>query len=91
MLFRSWRPLLPAGAEGASPSSWIGLSFFVVKQDNATLIGHTGSQAGFLSFFYLNPATGRAVLAAFNTNNAARAEAGSAFNSILREALPLIR
>ena len=90
-LAEMWRPLLPAGAEGAAPSSWIGLSFFVVKQDNATLIGHTGSQAGFLSFFYLNPATGRAVLAAFNTNNAARAEAGSAFNSILREALPLIR
>ena len=47
----------------------MGLSFFIVPRGNATLIGHTGSQAGFLAFMYFNPATKAAIVAAFNTTD----------------------
>jgi CubicO group peptidase (beta-lactamase class C family) len=45
----------------------IGLSFFVVWRGARRFIGHTGHQAGFRSFFYIDPATGAGVVAAFNT------------------------
>ena len=65
-----WRPVVPmsAGYEATSNQS-MGLSFFVQSRDNARIIGHTGSQAGFRSFMYLNPANGMAVIAVFNTTN----------------------
>jgi hypothetical protein len=47
----------------------MGLSFFVITRGGKTLIGHTGSQAGFRSFLYLNPETSAAVIAVFNTAN----------------------
>ena len=91
-LAEMWRPILPTATEGATGLSSIGLSFFVIKQDNTTFIGHTGSQAGFLSFFYLNPATGQSVIAAFNSNDAARSSGSkSAFSTVLREAPTLVR
>jgi len=67
-----WRPLypVPQATNGVSnESSSMGLSFFIVPRRRATLIGHTGSQAGFLAFIYLNPANGKAVVAAFNTSS----------------------
>jgi CubicO group peptidase (beta-lactamase class C family) len=41
----------------------------VLDSKGTRLLGHTGSQAGFRSFFYFNPANGAAVVAAFNTTN----------------------
>ena len=87
-----WRPRLPTTPPGATPASSIGLSFFIVQSDSTSFIGHTGGQAGFLSFIYFNPITSKAVVAAFNTNNEARpSESRSAFTNILREALKVIR
>jgi CubicO group peptidase (beta-lactamase class C family) len=67
-----WRPLYPVPLARNAPagqSESMGLSFFIVPRGRATLIGHTGSQAGFLAFMYLNPANGKAVVATFNTSS----------------------
>jgi CubicO group peptidase (beta-lactamase class C family) len=85
-----WQPLVPVGAPGGPAS--MGLSFFTEKGERATtLVGHTGTQAGFLSFFYLNPATSTAIVAVFNTNDETRPEAESGFESVRRAAMALLR
>jgi len=58
------QPGKPAGTD-----QWMGLSTFIVQHDGATILGHTGSQAGFRSFLYFNPATSTAVICAFNTTS----------------------
>lgn len=91
-----WRPLHPTGPATPDKSESMGMSFFVVKRGNNTFIGHTGSQAGFISFFYINPSNGAAVVAVFNTESALPASTGpshggpSAFGIILEAALKLI-
>jgi len=89
-----WRPLYPvppAKNAAADQSQSMGLSFFIVPRGGATLIGHTGSQAGFLAFMYLNPAKGKAVAAAFNTSSdlPSRNEA-SAVDAIREAALKML-
>ena len=65
-----WRPGMPMSQSYESaPQQWMGLSFFVRDRNGQRLLGHTGSQAGFRSFFYFDPANGMAVIAAFNTTN----------------------
>ena len=44
------------------------LTFFVEETGGRRLIGHTGSQKSFFSFFYIDPATRTAAIAAFNSN-----------------------
>jgi CubicO group peptidase (beta-lactamase class C family) len=50
---------------------WMGLSTFVIKHGQATLLGHTGGQAYFSGFIYFNPATSATVIYAFNTESGA--------------------
>ena len=71
-------PAVPAG-------EWEAMSFFVYRKGDATIVGHTGSQAGFRAFFYWNPATRDAVIAAFNTSNEVDERASSRGYSSLRE------
>jgi hypothetical protein len=61
-----WRPVLPASDTEAMGDS-VTTSFFVKHAAGTRLIGHTGSQRGFRAFFYLEPLSGTAVAAAFNT------------------------
>jgi CubicO group peptidase (beta-lactamase class C family) len=49
----------------------MGLSFFVLDRGGTRILGHTGSQAGFRSFYFFNPVTKAAVIAVFNTTNEA--------------------
>jgi CubicO group peptidase (beta-lactamase class C family) len=65
-----WQRGLPmtAGYE-SNPQQWMGLSFFIRERNGQRILGHTGSQAGFRSFFYFDPSNGMAVIAAFNTTN----------------------
>jgi CubicO group peptidase (beta-lactamase class C family) len=73
-----WRPGKPMSQSYESaPNEWMGLSFFVLDRDGVRLLGHTGSQAGFRSFFYFNPANGSAIVAAFNTTNYAAPATGA--------------
>lgn len=84
-----WKPRHSVG--GADPSTSMGLSFFIIRRGSVTLVGHTGSQAGFMAFLYLNPASGAAVVAAFNTINDVGTRPGkSAFQTIREAALTLI-
>lgn len=66
-----WQPVVTVEGAGPAPMS-MGLSFFLAARgsgsDAVTLVGHTGEQAGFTSFFFLNPRNGHAVIANFNTN-----------------------
>ncbi len=93
-LAEMWRSRFPATepvAPGESPADSIGLSFFVLWRQGVRFVGHTGSQAGFRSFIYVNAATRSAVVAAFNTSNDARAaESAAGFRAVRDRALELI-
>ncbi len=89
-----WRAHYLAGEPVATadvPADSIGMSFFVLWRHGTRFVGHTGSQAGFRSFFYINPVTRAGVIAAFNTTNYARPPASAAgFRAIRDSALALI-
>jgi CubicO group peptidase (beta-lactamase class C family) len=86
-----WKPGRPMsqGYE-SSPNEWMGLSFFVLDRNGTRILGHTGSQAGFRSFYFFNPATKTAVIAVFNTTNDA-APAAAAQQRMQEMALALLR
>jgi CubicO group peptidase (beta-lactamase class C family) len=89
-----WRARLPVpdslGNVAATADS-MGMSFFVLWRHGARFVGHTGSQAGFRSFFYINPVTHAAVIAVYNTSNDVReAESASGFRAVRDSALSLI-
>jgi CubicO group peptidase (beta-lactamase class C family) len=69
-----WRPVIAVGdtaGPGGVPES-MGLGFFLlgdVAPAGARIVGHTGSQAGFLAFLWINPANRMAGIAALNTNS----------------------
>jgi CubicO group peptidase (beta-lactamase class C family) len=65
-LEQMWKPLLQTDPNDRE-APWMGLGFFVSKSGKPLLVEHTGSQAGFNTFFLLNPKTGTAIVAAFNT------------------------
>ena len=71
-----WEPRLPmtdpvAETTGKARES-IGLIFFVSERDGTKLVGHTGSQAAFQSFLYVDPRARTAAIAAFNTDGIER-------------------
>ena len=84
-----WRPLHPMSETATAPDS-MALSFFVVHRGSVTILGHTGSQAGFRSFLFFNPATTSAVIAAFNTTNEV-APARGAYVRMYEAVLALLR
>ena len=90
-----WRPLYPTSSASEQSSAWsesIGLSFFVVTRGKTTLIGHTGSQAGFRAFMYLNPASKAAIVVACNTSSdLPPGKEPSGFSRIREAALELIQ
>jgi CubicO group peptidase (beta-lactamase class C family) len=86
-----WRPGKPMSPDSvAHPTEWMGLSYFVVDRGGVRLLGHTGHQAGFGSFFYFNPVDGSAIVAAWNTQSgyksptAAEARVMTAAQDLLR-------
>ena len=54
-------------SDTAKTREGIGLIYFVLDRGPVHVIGHTGSQASFRSFFYLDPRSGAAAIAQFNT------------------------
>jgi CubicO group peptidase (beta-lactamase class C family) len=88
-LERMWQPRYQSDPD---PKWRMGLSFFSTVEDGVRIVGHTGYQAGFRSFIYWNPATRAAVIAAFNTDNAAEPEqSDSGFVRVARTARTLLR
>jgi CubicO group peptidase (beta-lactamase class C family) len=61
-----WQPVLSTSDDGASKDQ-IGLIFFSMQRDGFRVVGHTGSQRGFRSFFWIHPESQTGVIAAFNT------------------------
>jgi CubicO group peptidase (beta-lactamase class C family) len=71
-----WTPQIRAsageGVNGADSSA--ALSFFVERWNQATLIGHSGDQNGFISHFYLHRPSRTAWLISMNTDVTAAAD-----------------
>jgi CubicO group peptidase (beta-lactamase class C family) len=80
-----WEPRVQvAGDPGSDHDSQMGLSFFLVRDGDRSVIGHTGSQAGFRAFFYFQPEKRTAVIAAFNTTNLEQSpEAAAAYRELM--------
>ncbi len=79
-----WTPVVPIGNDGLES---MGLGFFLTRTPAGNLVGHTGEQAGFRSFFYFNPATRMALIGVVNTTNDARSDAsGEAWVAATRAA-----
>jgi len=86
-----WRPGMPMSQSYESaPSQWMGLSFFIRDRNGQRILGHTGSQAGFRSFYYFDPVSTLGVIAVFNTTNTA-APASAAQRRMQEAALDLLR
>jgi len=86
-----WRPGKPMTQRADSNvKESMGLSFFVLERDGRRLLGHTGSQAGFRSFFYFDPISKLGVIAAFNTTNSV-APATALEHHLTEAALSLLR
>jgi CubicO group peptidase (beta-lactamase class C family) len=85
-----WRIVVPNGSQDEIPAS-VGLSFFLFRVKGVSLVGHTGDQAGFSSFFYLRPDTRTAVITVLNTSNEADAERSQAgWTEVKRQAMGLL-
>jgi CubicO group peptidase (beta-lactamase class C family) len=91
-LTEMWRPLHHTEQDGSEvDEDSMGLSFFSVRRGQTTFVGHTGSQAGFRAFMFINPNTGAAVVAAFNTDSdLPSTDHPSKYQRIRDEALALI-
>lgn len=61
-----WRPVVPVGESGIGAES-MGLSVFLYDRDGRRLVGHTGTQKAFYSFFIMDPEAQVAAMAVFNT------------------------
>ena len=78
-----WERRHPASER--ADTDYIGLAFFISGDRPQRIIGHTGGQGGFSSFFYCNPVTGRGVIGAFNTANLIERDDRRGYFSILRD------
>jgi CubicO group peptidase (beta-lactamase class C family) len=56
-----------ASQAGEVLGTGVGLGYFIEQRGDVRLIGHTGSQAGFRSFFWIHPESGLGIIANFNT------------------------
>jgi CubicO group peptidase (beta-lactamase class C family) len=69
-MFKPQLPIAPeeiTQPEGQNRKDAIGLSFFIEDNFGQHFIGHSGSQNGFISHFYIRPDTRLAYIVAFNT------------------------
>jgi CubicO group peptidase (beta-lactamase class C family) len=84
-----WRVVVPRGGQDEIPAS-VGLSFFLFRLGGVSLVGHTGDQAGFSSFFYLRPDTRTAVITVLNTGNEADPNREAEWTRVKRAAMALL-
>jgi CubicO group peptidase (beta-lactamase class C family) len=86
-----WQPVVSVPASEELGDA-VGLSFFLFSSEGTPVVGHTGEQAGFRSFLYLNPQNRMAIIGALNTVNEARGEASAAgWARLTREAREAIK
>jgi CubicO group peptidase (beta-lactamase class C family) len=66
-----WQPQVkiePAATDGKDRKDWLGLTYFIEDNFGQHFIGHSGSQNGFISHFYVRPDSRTAYIVAFNTH-----------------------
>jgi CubicO group peptidase (beta-lactamase class C family) len=61
-----WQAVVPIGESEMGDES-MGLTYFLYENDDRKVIGHTGTQRTYYSFFYMDPRARTGVIAAFNT------------------------
>ena len=85
-----WRTVVPSGSQDDIAGA-VGLSFFLFRRGRVLLVGHTGDQAGFRSFFYLRPDTKAAMITVLNTSDEANPDSADAgWTAIKRAAMALL-
>jgi CubicO group peptidase (beta-lactamase class C family) len=81
-----WKPLLPITANDEEsrlgPNAQVATSFFVVSEGKLKLIGHTGTQNGFKSRFFIDPKSRSGFIVVYNTD--AQDESGNAAQNTSR-------
>ena len=89
MMEDMWKPVakIEPGSwpETPAPGSSMGLSFFIFPRGNVTFVGHTGEQAGYRSFLFINPTNGKAIVGSLNTTHAENSGATAVGYDALRE------
>jgi CubicO group peptidase (beta-lactamase class C family) len=63
-----WTPRVATGAALPEFSS-AGLGFFSLEEGGRRIVGHTGDQAGYRSYVYIDPAAASGIILVFNTTN----------------------
>jgi CubicO group peptidase (beta-lactamase class C family) len=63
-----WTPAVETGAPLPELAS-VGLGFFSLDAGGRRIVGHTGDQAGYRSYLYLEPAASSGIILVFNTTN----------------------
>lgn len=85
-----FKPVVPVTPDLVGEGA-MGLSFFLEKHGGLDLIAHSGSQNGFISHFYIHPATRSAYIVAFNTETTSKAKGTArntrAFDAALRDVI----
>jgi hypothetical protein len=84
--------------ESLKTSKWEdsrGLTFAVLKRGADKIVGHTGTQKSFRSFFFLDTTSGAAAIGVFNTAGNPSPDANSLRNDlrrmIIKEIFPVFR
>lgn len=77
----------PSNPNGPDRQDSVGLSCFIREDRGRRFIGHAGNQNGFLSHFYLEPATHSAYIVNFNTDARDSRQNTAVFDRELRDYL----
>jgi CubicO group peptidase (beta-lactamase class C family) len=84
-----WRPTRSTGNHLPEFSD-VGLGIFSLEADGRRVVGHTGDQAGYRSFLYLDPDRQAGVVLVFNTTREG-SRADAALGRLAVEAIALLR
>lgn len=87
-LAEMWQPVVSMGTQRGLASG-MGLGYFLLTSDAARIVGHTGSQAGFLSFLWVNTNTRTGIVVALNTDSNVRGTPAS-LDPIMSRALAML-
>ena len=84
-----WTPSIETGAALPEFAS-VGLGFFSLDAGGRRIVGHTGDQAGYRSYVYIDPAAGSGIILVFNSTNE-DGIGGREMAALAREAIGLLQ
>jgi CubicO group peptidase (beta-lactamase class C family) len=81
-----WRPVVSVSSDVS-----MGLGFFLEQRDGRALVAHSGGQNGFISHFYVDRASRKGAIVAFNTETTSNAQGEArstrALDAAMRDAM----